>query len=407
MAENSTVSELIEKFHASDFIAVIEKLSSVPADDLSAEEKYFLGVSLIRTQQDFARAIDLLDRAEADGHSSQWLQFWRCHGYIATKQYGAALEGACQLLREDIFFRPAAQMLVNLLLRMQQNPQQAPNGQTLIAAFLPAFQSLLGAIDAGAGSPNRGTVASETEQNLLLDLLVHAAAARPTQEGYVVETDHPVAAYSDDAIAPRGAASDNSRSPRFVAACERQKPGRLSHMDLGCAGGGLVHDFITRGHTSVGLEGSDFALKEQLGFWRVIPNNLRTCDITKPFIVKSANGTNAHFDFITAWEVLEHIDEALLPCLLGNIRDHLKDDGHFVASVAQFPDYDAATGHRWHVTLRSRDWWFDCVRAHGLEPLSTHAFETDDFVRGVGRKGDWDVKLNPMRGFHLVARKVR
>ena len=407
MAENSALGDLIEKFHAPDFAAVIDKLGSAQAASLSAEEQYFLGVSLIRTQRDYERAIDLLDRAEVGGHSSQWLQFWRCHGYIAVGKYGAALEGACQLLREDIFFRPAAQMLVNLLTRMSQNPAQAADGPTLIAAMLPTFQSLLGTIDAGAGSSNAGAAASDAEQNLLLDLLVHAAAARPADGGYVVETDHPVATYSDDAIAPRGAASDNSRSPRFVAACERQKPGRLAHMDLGCAGGGLVHDFITRGHTSVGLEGSDFALKEQLGFWRVIPNNLRTCDITKPFRVKSANGGEARFDFITAWEVLEHIDEPLLSCLLGNIRDHLNDDGHFVASVAQFPDYDAATGHRWHVTLRSREWWFDCMRAHGLAPLSAHAFETDDFVRGVGRKGDWDVKLNPMRGFHLVASKAR
>jgi hypothetical protein len=54
-------------------------------------------------------------------------------------------------------------------------------------------------------------------------------------------------------------------------------------MDLGCSGGGIILDALLRGHMAIGLEGSDVSLKQQRAEWRVIPNHLFTCDITKPF----------------------------------------------------------------------------------------------------------------------------
>jgi hypothetical protein len=57
-------------------------------------------------------------------------------------------------------------------------------------------------------------------------------------------------------------------------------------MDLGCSGGGLVFDFLLRGHTAVGIEGSDFSQKSQRAEWRLLNQcNLLTADITKPFQV--------------------------------------------------------------------------------------------------------------------------
>ena len=50
-----------------------------------------------------------------------------------------------------------------------------------------------------------------------------------------------------------GTASDNTRHPRFVAATERFFNRKVKHRDLGCAGGGLVWDFLINGNASYGV----------------------------------------------------------------------------------------------------------------------------------------------------------
>jgi SAM-dependent methyltransferase len=240
---------------------------------------------------------------------------------------------------------------------------------------------------------------------------LESIALRDIAAGPTIVTDYPVAVMSDDQTFPRGVRSDNSRHPRFVRAVEQLFNRRLRHLDLGCAGGGLVLDFLLRGHDSVGVEGSDFALREQRAEWRTIPGRLFTGDITKPFWFRAADGSRSKFDVMTAWEVLEHIPEAALPGLCDNIRENLADDGIFVASVATFEDRDPVTGAVWHVTLKPRDWWMETFASHGLEARDG-CFHARDYVRGTGnpRVGpsgawDWDVERDPELGFHVTLEK--
>ena len=176
---------------------------------------------------------------------------------------------------------------------------------------------------------------------------------------------------------------------------------------LGLVFGGLVYDFLIKGHRSIGLEGSDYSQNALRASWRIIPEYLKTCDITKPFKVHDDNSSQVEFDLITAWEVLEHIKKDDLPQLLKNITNHLGNDGMFVASVAQFEDYDPLTGAQWHVTLESYEWWKRLFKDHGLVFISS-PFLTGDYVRGSGNPyhdGDWNVIENPELGFHIVAKK--
>jgi SAM-dependent methyltransferase len=169
-------------------------------------------------------------------------------------------------------------------------------------------------------------------------------AGRPSPTGtFTRETEYPVAFASPDHIAPKGTAVNNSTNKKFILHMDAKLhrefgPGTLSMMDLGCAGGQTVADFMTLQWRGVGLEGSDFSLKHRRANWARLANrNLFTCDITKPFQLK-LDGQPARFHLITAWEVMEHIATSDLPQVFANIQQHLEPGGYFIASTTETSD---------------------------------------------------------------------
>jgi SAM-dependent methyltransferase len=220
-------------------------------------------------------------------------------------------------------------------------------------------------------------------------------------------TDYALAFNSKDHLHPWGTRNDNTRSSRFCSACERQFKGRpLSFLDLGCSGGGLVFDFLVRGHQAIGLEGSDFSLKNQRAEWRTIPNFLKTCDITKPFrLTDSETEQFKHFDVISIWEVLEHIHRNDLPMLFANVRNHLKSDGVFIGSIALRDDI--VDGVNYHQTVMHQEWWANTFQANGLQFVDDHEFNFHDFCRGTGNGPmDPNFSTEPDAGFHFVAKLI-
>ncbi len=224
-----------------------------------------------------------------------------------------------------------------------------------------------------------------------------------------LKTDYPCAYESLDAIYPRGTANDNTRYPRFIKRCETvlQRDSGLSFLDLGCSGGGMVLDAVLRGHLGIGLEGSDYSLIRQRAEWRLLRNNLFTCDITKPFsLIHKASGGVVQFDVITAWEVLEHIAEDDLPRMFANIRAHLADGGLFVGSIACWDDIDPDTGVNWHVTVHPPEWWQERFVDWGFEEVPD-LFSVEDMARGsINRPISWQA-LKPLKipSYLVVLRK--
>ena len=247
-------------------------------------------------------------------------------------------------------------------------------------------------------------------EDVAFDALALAVRPRPSIDPLRIDpprltlrTDNPLALSSADHLHPRGTANDDTRHPRFVAACERRFTAPIRHLDLGCVGGGLVWDFLLAGHHSYGIEGSDFFLVNRRGYWRVLPEQYFTADVTQPFALLDAAGRRQAFDVITAWEVLEHLPEATLPGFCENVVQSLRPGGLFIASVATFPDQDEVTGAVWHVTINPKDWWLEIFARHALHPVEAD-FVVADFVRGSGnpRARDWDVRTRPEMGFHVV-----
>jgi len=220
-----------------------------------------------------------------------------------------------------------------------------------------------------------------------------------------------VASESVDHLVPKGTAYDNTRWPRLAVWAEQFFGRKIRALDLGCAGGGVVFDFLLAGHAAVGVEGSDLSANFERAEWGTIPRSLFVADITKDFELREAiAGGVAQFDLITAWEVLEHIPETLLPGLFQNVMRHLAPGGVFAASVATYEDVDGATGLRWHQTVRPKSWWLQQLRdiAPELKEVSA-GWKTKDFPRGSGNPNipwDWDAEADPAMGFHLVLRRA-
>ena len=135
-----------------------------------------------------------------------------------------------------------------------------------------------------------------------------------------------------------------------------------------------VKDFIDAGHDAIGIEGSDYSLRNKRAEWATIPDHLTTADITKPFFIVT-DGVTGQCDIITAWDVLEHIHENDLGVLIANIRNNLKTGGLFVASVATFED------HPHHVTLKEKDWWINLFKKYKMIDAGEGFFGPQHMVR--------------------------
>jgi hypothetical protein len=185
-----------------------------------------------------------------------------------------------------------------------------------------------------------------------------------------IKTDHPVAYDSEDHIHPAGTKNDNFTNQALVNEvendlCRDNNPLKL--IDLGCAGGLFVHDFIRKGHIAVGLEGSNFNVIHKRAEWpELYEKNLFTCDITRDYslFIESDNKTSLfQCDLITAWEVVEHIPPDRLTIFFDLIRRHLKIGGRFIAGIS------LCEGPPHHVAMFPIPHWKTKIlnQLHGLE----------------------------------------
>ena len=219
----------------------------------------------------------------------------------------------------------------------------------------------------------------------------------------LLKTDFPVAYESLDHLNPFGTIQDNTRSYPFFEKCRKLFGDKMSFLDLGCSGGGLVFDFALNGCLAIGLEGSDWSKKMKRANWRTIPENLFTCDISKPFDLVDSKTQMVHsFDVISCWEVMEHIPESSLEILLCNVKKHLRRDGVFVGSISK------DTSDPLHVTVHDNSWWIDKFQSSGfvIDIGYSGEFEFHEFCRGVkgGIFDNCDYRDLPHLGFHFVAR---
>ncbi len=213
---------------------------------------------------------------------------------------------------------------------------------------------------------------------------------------FTISAERPVALESVDHLHPLGAMRDNSLNRAFNARLYELAPSVLAEvsvLDLGCSGGGFVKSLLDEGVRAVGVEGSDYSRVHQRAEWATIPGNLFTADATAPFQVYD-DGPPARFAVVTAWEFFEHIAEADLPAVFGNIARHLAPGGLVIGSVNTLSSPNLE-GIEMHATIRPAAWWNEKLAALGY--ARQPALE-----RHFGR--DW-VRTDP-GSFHVVLRRA-
>jgi 2-polyprenyl-3-methyl-5-hydroxy-6-metoxy-1,4-benzoquinol methylase len=169
-----------------------------------------------------------------------------------------------------------------------------------------------------------------------------------------VITNHLIAYSSLDHTHPLGAIHDNSTNLLLLNEIDSVlKPKTV--LDLGCSGGQWVIDWHNHGRVAIGLEGSDWPLRQQRANWpNYFGKNLFLADITYPFEIFQ-NDNKLFFDLVTAWEVLEHIEESSLDSLFGNIQGLLSDNGVFLGTVSHVGS--PHMGVDLHRTIKDLQWW--------------------------------------------------
>lgn len=220
-----------------------------------------------------------------------------------------------------------------------------------------------------------------------------------------VDTEHPVAVDSIDHLQPFGTVRDNNGNPilaerlKWFAVTEALSE---SLIDLGCAGGRWVRDAHEAGLTSVGVEGSDTNRRGGHHEWPHIPDLLHTADIRYPFQIQvtppeidGAYSITLPFraTYLTAWEVMEHIEESAVPQVLTNIVNHLESPGWFIGTIACNSSWN--DGHEYHATIQPIEWWDEQFARHGLirdetmEALCQGLWVRDHGTPRVYRKGEF------------------
>lgn len=202
-----------------------------------------------------------------------------------------------------------------------------------------------------------------------------------------VITEHPIAIDSNDHIHPWGTKNDNNSNRLFNDNIYSLFPGQaIKIMDLGCAGGKMIKDFIDDGHFGIGLEGSDYCRQHGLFEWPIIPDNLFTCDISYPFDILDDGGERILFDVITAWDVLEHMFPERLDVVFQNIVKHLSQGSYFVGSIPSGGNKEKQTGSYgdplWHHTHLTNQEWIMFFEKYGLRIQKITSWIPEGWVRG-------------------------
>ena len=186
---------------------------------------------------------------------------------------------------------------------------------------------------------------------------------------FKIKTEFLGAFDTPDHIMPVGSIRDNYTNISLInEVLQYFNNSNIKVLDLGCAGGQFLVDFLRSGADVVGIEGSSHVFNGPGKFnWiKLMNHNFFLCDITKPFNISEYSESyenNTKFDFIHCSEVMEHIEEVDLISFLNNVKKHLSTDGVFCCQIS-IDDTDPL-----HVSVFDIEKWLKIFDENDLKPF--------------------------------------
>ena len=78
-----------------------------------------------------------------------------------------------------------------------------------------------------------------------------------------IKTEFPFCYDSADYKEPCGSAHDYHTNPLFIDRALSLFRRKCDILDLGCANGTMIVDFLNKGHDAIGIDGSDYGIKNK------------------------------------------------------------------------------------------------------------------------------------------------
>lgn len=155
---------------------------------------------------------------------------------------------------------------------------------------------------------------------------------------------------------------NNNKDQNFNNCIYKYFSKKLNVLDLGCAHGEMVANFINDGHYAIGIDGC-YKYSTDSYWWLKYPINFFVCDLGRPFEIVDDSNNRVIFDLITSWECFEHIKTDDVDILLSNIYNHTSEESMFVGSIGK-------TKESVHRTLKNREWWNEKFLNFCFEPYN-------------------------------------
>ncbi len=197
--------------------------------------------------------------------------------------------------------------------------------------------------------------------------------------------------YADIYAAVHSGAGDNLTPARFEALAKRvrqtERGGRF--LDFGCGSGAFL-DAMMAGFDGVGFE---VAAEGVTRNGRIVTGDILSEDLP------SVGLTPASFDFIVAWDVLEHLADPSRQ--MQRLKTLLKPGGRFFLTLPDSSSWAArVSGRKWNMLLLEHLWYFDpktlrrfvgrCgLSVDTIKPISYPVDLATVFLRARQTYGDW------------------
>ncbi|OYQ31565.1 hypothetical protein CHU95_20705 [Niveispirillum lacus] len=324
------IRQLVDKLELEAALAIMATV-----EHPTAEIDYLHGFSLLQVKRDLPRALELLRRSEKAGFAPFWVKYMQamCLSNLGRRQEAlVALSSALGIDGQHVGALNLARLWSLELLR-EHLPAETTNILKTLERLIPIQTAT-----APAAKATGAAVRADTNSDAITtdDALMMALLGNPRLFAAPLVPSSGVSGAGIGGTISAGHAQP-ARHPGLVAVSERLMGRRLTVLDLACGKGGVVLDFLLRGHRAAGLEGNPTYQQRPEGHWLALADHLHLVDLG----AMTTGFGEDRFDLVIAWDLLNKAPAATADRLLRLVSEQLlAPDGLLLAWAPPGADDD-------------------------------------------------------------------